>query len=748
MAGAASAHQAATASREQTSHQRAVRTRRSSADPQRAQQGATAAAAVAPAALDSLSRLQQLADASPRVAQLRRLQALADGRFDPVAQLAGGPEEEELIQGQFATAELQPQLQQAPRANNTGLPDQLKSGIESLSGLSMDHVRVHYNSSQPAQLNALAYAQGSDIHLAPGQERHLPHEAWHVVQQAQGRVRPTMQMEGMAINNNQELEVEADLMGKKAFHLKDLCFTQLNSNHTTQNHASALINPTIPAQRVIGDYKQGTLAISTTAKKNLTPEQQQIIQALHNESAYYTLEQARKIAVERTSSNYSASSNASSSSSSSSSSILHSPPFPWRYSPGTQNLMSTMQSDQSGFVASSSPDSKSILSPDMQISIASHDSFSSLTETRKRAVQQSAVMGGISPNVAAEKLGLVCPTNRSWEWLHLVAFSISPTHLGDFISPESVTLMKRYHQPQQIRENLALGTAAANTAMLTYETIIKSIMKAHPTWKLRLWAAAKIDWRIVNDKRIPVSQQINYHFFFIVDPKHTSPPIILTFDTMNHIKPTRLEFSKNVDLFNALLTSPMSVSNAPSKMITPSMTTLSNSKKRKISQSSSSSSSCLGLDNDSKTPASFLEDNSNITLDGTTYLVKDTGGDGHCMYSTALHLNNHSRDEIQSLRNAVAKRLKGRISINHINGVKGQDDGDVNIDLPEVAHILKCNFVVHAIGYNGGELQREQIGSQGPTYHIVHQGNHFMALVRSSDLKTTPNSQTAKMDVL
>jgi hypothetical protein len=217
MAGAASAHQAATASREQNSQQRAVRTRRTSADPQRAQQGATAAAAAAPAALDSLSRLQQLADASPQVAQLRRLQALADGHYAPVAQFAGGSEEEELVQGKFAAAQLQSQLRQAPRANNTGLPDQLKSGIESLSGLSLDHVRVHYNSSQPAQLNALAYAQGSDIHLAPGQQHHLPHEAWHVVQQAQGRVRPTMQMkEGVLVNDDVGLEREADVMGGRA----------------------------------------------------------------------------------------------------------------------------------------------------------------------------------------------------------------------------------------------------------------------------------------------------------------------------------------------------------------------------------------------------------------------------------------------------------------------------------------------------------------------------------------------------
>jgi hypothetical protein len=103
------------------------------------------------------------------------------------------------------------------KANNTGLPDNLKQGIESLSGMSMDNVRVHYNSSKPAQLNAHAYAQGADIHLAPGQEKHLPHEVWHVVQQAQGRVRPTMQMKGsVPVNDDKSLEQEASEMGAKA----------------------------------------------------------------------------------------------------------------------------------------------------------------------------------------------------------------------------------------------------------------------------------------------------------------------------------------------------------------------------------------------------------------------------------------------------------------------------------------------------------------------------------------------------
>lgn len=103
------------------------------------------------------------------------------------------------------------------RPNPTGLPDRLKAGVENLSGYSMDDVRVHYNSAKPAQLQALAYTQGTEIHVASGQEHHLPHEAWHVVQQKQGRVIPTVQMkDNVNINDNAGLEKEADVMGLKA----------------------------------------------------------------------------------------------------------------------------------------------------------------------------------------------------------------------------------------------------------------------------------------------------------------------------------------------------------------------------------------------------------------------------------------------------------------------------------------------------------------------------------------------------
>jgi len=105
------------------------------------------------------------------------------------------------------------------KSNQTGMPERLKNGLEQLSGYDLSPVHVNYNSPRPKQLGALAYAQGTNIHLGPGQERHLPHEGWHVVQQMQGRVKPTLQMKsGVSINNDSSLEREADVMGTKSLH--------------------------------------------------------------------------------------------------------------------------------------------------------------------------------------------------------------------------------------------------------------------------------------------------------------------------------------------------------------------------------------------------------------------------------------------------------------------------------------------------------------------------------------------------
>ncbi|MEP1489583.1 MAG: DUF4157 domain-containing protein [Algibacter sp.] len=143
-------------------------------------------------------------------------------KSEQTSQLMGLDEEEEDMQLKADTAQkmgLDEEDEEFPiqqKKNNTGLPDGLKSGMENLSGMNLDHVQTHYNSPKPATMQAHAYAQGSTIHLASGQEKHLPHELAHVVQQAQGRVQATTSVNGMAVNDNVGLEKEADVMGSKA----------------------------------------------------------------------------------------------------------------------------------------------------------------------------------------------------------------------------------------------------------------------------------------------------------------------------------------------------------------------------------------------------------------------------------------------------------------------------------------------------------------------------------------------------
>lgn len=109
---------------------------------------------------------------------------------------------------------------QGMAGNSTGLPLKLKEGVESLSGFDLSEVRVTYNSAKPMQVGAAAYTKGTEIHVSPGQEQSLPHEAWHVVQQAQGRVKPTGQVEGLDINNDPALETEASSKGEQAERLE------------------------------------------------------------------------------------------------------------------------------------------------------------------------------------------------------------------------------------------------------------------------------------------------------------------------------------------------------------------------------------------------------------------------------------------------------------------------------------------------------------------------------------------------
>ena len=117
-------------------------------------------------------------------------------------------DEDDLQQGKFAVQ----------------IPDHVIQGMESSFGTDFSSVRVHPDSSKAPEVGALAYTQGTDIHFAPGQfkpdtsagQQLLGHELTHVIQQAKGRVQPTTEVGGMAVNDDLSLEHEADVMGAKA----------------------------------------------------------------------------------------------------------------------------------------------------------------------------------------------------------------------------------------------------------------------------------------------------------------------------------------------------------------------------------------------------------------------------------------------------------------------------------------------------------------------------------------------------
>ena len=121
-----------------------------------------------------------------------------------------------VIQAQLDKTTLGKHRMEKPEGSGKTLPERLQVGVEHLASVPMDDVRVHYASSKPAQLQAHAYSQGNAIYVAPGQEKHLPEEAWHAAQKKQGRVRPTGTLQGTPINDDPRLEREAQTMGAKA----------------------------------------------------------------------------------------------------------------------------------------------------------------------------------------------------------------------------------------------------------------------------------------------------------------------------------------------------------------------------------------------------------------------------------------------------------------------------------------------------------------------------------------------------
>jgi len=132
------------------------------------------------------------------------------------------PKEEEQVQSQKGTAA----NDQATATSKTNkLPDEVQLKMEQTMGHDFSNVQIHEDSSKAAELGALAFAQGDDIHFASGQydpsskkgQELIGHEFAHVAQQREGKVQPTETLKkGVAINDDSSLEKEADQLGAQA----------------------------------------------------------------------------------------------------------------------------------------------------------------------------------------------------------------------------------------------------------------------------------------------------------------------------------------------------------------------------------------------------------------------------------------------------------------------------------------------------------------------------------------------------
>lgn len=142
------------------------------------------------------------------------------------------------------------------------LPAAIRAGAEALSGVALGDVQVHYGSPAPAKLGAEAFARGAEIAVAPGQERHLPHEAWHVVQQRQGRVRPTLQFRGRDVNLDAGLEREAEVMGRQTLQASPATSTASGATGGQPAAAPPLAGPRPTAPRVTTPVIQGKFSDS------------------------------------------------------------------------------------------------------------------------------------------------------------------------------------------------------------------------------------------------------------------------------------------------------------------------------------------------------------------------------------------------------------------------------------------------------------------------------------------------------
>ena len=114
-------------------------------------------------------------------------------------------------------------------ADSAGMPARLRAQVEDGFAADFSDVRVRMESAHARAFKALAFTQGSEIHVAPGhwapntvngRGRLLGHELAHVLQQRAGRVRTTASLGEAKLNDDAALSWnrEADAVGARVAH--------------------------------------------------------------------------------------------------------------------------------------------------------------------------------------------------------------------------------------------------------------------------------------------------------------------------------------------------------------------------------------------------------------------------------------------------------------------------------------------------------------------------------------------------
>ncbi|PLX14912.1 MAG: hypothetical protein C0599_17965 [Salinivirgaceae bacterium] len=185
--------------------------------------------------------------------------------------------------GLYLGKTIAPPAQKKSEGNGSALPGKVQKKMENSFGADFSNVKVHPNSSKASQLKAQAFTQGNNIHFAPGKynpesqsgQALIGHELTHVEQQRAGKVKPTTQAKGYAINDDASLEKEADQKGAMAAKgqvvNEKAKSTQLKSNDSSQPVQRSLWSKIKKgAKKVGGAIKKGVKKIGKGISKGVS----------------------------------------------------------------------------------------------------------------------------------------------------------------------------------------------------------------------------------------------------------------------------------------------------------------------------------------------------------------------------------------------------------------------------------------------------------------------------------------------